>query len=107
MFGAKSRLEQVLANLIDNAISFSPQDSNIFINLKSNKDTVHLTIKDEGPGFKETNTDRISSAKVYGPKGVKTISGKELRNLLDLKSTLVSFQLIPDNIETLIIDDPP
>ena len=59
VFGAKSRLEQVLANLIDNAISFSPQDSNIFINLKSNKDTVHLTIKDEGPGFKETNTDRI------------------------------------------------
>ena len=47
----------------------------------------------------KTNTDRISSAKVYGPKGVKTISGKELRSLLDLKSTLVSFQLIPDHLE--------
>jgi len=59
VFGVKSRLEQVLANLIDNAISFSPQDGYIYINLKSTKDTVCLTIKDQGPGFKETNTDRI------------------------------------------------
>ena len=59
VFGVRSRLEQVLANLIDNAISFSPQDGYIYINLKSTKDTVCLTIKDQGPGFKETNTDRI------------------------------------------------
>tara|TARA_B100001123_G_scaffold241217_1_gene269688 strand:- start:62 stop:1609 length:1548 start_codon:yes stop_codon:yes gene_type:complete len=59
VFGARSRIEQVLANLIDNAISFSPQDGHIYINLKSTKDTVRLTIKDQGPGFKETNTDRI------------------------------------------------
>ena len=59
VFGARNRIEQVLANLIDNAISFSPQDGHIYINLKSKKDTVRLTIKDQGPGFKETNTDRI------------------------------------------------
>ena len=59
VFGARSRLEQVLANLIDNAISFSPEKSCIYIGIKSSKDLVLLTIKDEGPGFKETNTDRI------------------------------------------------
>ncbi len=59
VFGARSRLEQVLANLIDNAISFSPQDGFININLNSTKDTVRLIIKDQGPGFKETNTERI------------------------------------------------
>ena len=59
VFGSKSRLEQVLANLIDNAISFSPDNGNIYINLKSDKDQVRMTIKDEGPGFKETNTERI------------------------------------------------
>jgi len=59
VFGARSRLEQVLANLIDNAISFSPQNGYIHIGLKSTKDLVRLSIKDQGPGFKETNTDRI------------------------------------------------
>ena len=59
VFGARSRLEQVLANLIDNAISFSPQESCIYIGIKSSKDSVFLTIKDEGPGFEETNIERI------------------------------------------------
>ncbi len=48
--------------------------------------------------IQKTNTDRISRVKVYGPKGVKIISGKELRRLLDLKSTLVGFQLMPHHI---------
>ena len=59
VFGARSRLEQVLANLIDNAVSFSPENSSIHIGIKSSKDLVRLSIKDQGPGFKETNTERI------------------------------------------------
>ena len=48
-----------MANLIDNAISFSPQEGCIYIGIKSSKDSVFLTIKDEGPGFEETNIERI------------------------------------------------
>ncbi len=44
----------------------------------------------------KTNTDRIKIAKIYGPKGVQTLTGKEIRNLFNLKSTLVSFEIIPE-----------
>ena len=59
VFGAKNRMEQVLANLIDNAASFSPDNSLINISIHSAKEKITLVVKDEGPGFKETNTERI------------------------------------------------
>ena len=39
--------------------SFSPPNGFIEIIIKSTKDFVRFTIKDEGPGFKESNTDRV------------------------------------------------
>ena len=58
-FGAKNRLEQVLANLIDNAASFSPNNSTINISIHSSNEKITLAVKDQGPGFKESNTERI------------------------------------------------
>ncbi len=45
--------------------------------------------------IQKTKTNRASIVKVYGPKGVKFISGKELRSLLNLKSTLFNLKVIP------------
>ena len=59
IFGIENRLEQVLANLFDNAVSFSPQNSKILINLKSEKDNIIVKILDSGPGFSEINTEKI------------------------------------------------
>ena len=59
LLGIDNRLEQILANLLDNAVSFSPQKGEISIFLKGNKDTVSFKIKDQGPGFSETNTEKI------------------------------------------------
>ena len=59
IFGIENRLEQVLANLLDNAISFSPKNSEIIIDIHNKKDIVSLKIKDSGPGFSETNTEKI------------------------------------------------
>jgi len=59
LFGIENRLEQVLANLLDNAISFSPKNSDIVIDIQNKIDTISLKIKDNGPGFSETNTEKI------------------------------------------------
>ena len=59
IFGIENRLEQVLANLLDNAISFSPNNANILIDIETGKEIVSVKIKDTGPGFNEVNTEKI------------------------------------------------
>ncbi len=59
LLGIENRLEQVLANLLDNAVSFSPRNGEIFIDIQNDKDNIILKIKDSGPGFSEINTEKI------------------------------------------------
>ena len=59
VMGIETRLEQVLANLLDNAVSFSPKNSDISINVMNNKENILIKVKDSGPGFKEDNTEKI------------------------------------------------
>ena len=49
--GDKERLQQVVENLLNNAIKYSPGKSNVFINLKMQDDKVYVSVKDEGVGI--------------------------------------------------------
>ena len=59
IFGIESRIEQVIANLLDNSVSFSPSNAVITINLFMDKNTYKILIKDQGPGFDENNLDKV------------------------------------------------
>ena len=59
VLGVESKLEQIVANLLDNAVSFSPQNSKISIICGIKKKEAQLIIEDEGPGFNEKNIDKI------------------------------------------------
>ena len=59
IFGIGNRLEQVIANLLDNSISFSQNDQKIEISLEETTSNVLIAIKDEGPGFSEASTQKI------------------------------------------------
>ncbi len=47
--------------------------------------------------LEQTTTNRVQKIKIYGPYGAKIISGKRLRSILDLKSTLVKFKILSSN----------
>ena len=51
VLGIESRLEQVIANLLDNAISFSKNNDTIEIELAVISNNYVIRIKDQGPGF--------------------------------------------------------
>ena len=57
--GIENRLEQVIANLLDNAISFSSDGKKIEIDLTETTNNFVMTIKDEGPGFTEASPQKI------------------------------------------------
>ena len=59
VLGIESRIEQVVANLLDNAISFSEDNNKILIEIDEVQKNFLITFKDEGPGFKEKNIDSI------------------------------------------------
>jgi two-component system sensor histidine kinase ChvG len=59
IFGIGNRLEQVIANLLDNSISFSQDNHKIEIVLEETSSNLLLSVKDEGPGFAETSPQKI------------------------------------------------
>ena len=59
ILGIESRIEQVIANLLDNAISFGQNNDKISVEVEEIQKEFLITFKDEGPGFKEKNIDNI------------------------------------------------
>ena len=58
--GIENRIEQIIANLLDNAISFSDDNKNVIVKVsKMNDNKVMINILDEGQGFKEKDTNKI------------------------------------------------
>jgi two-component system sensor histidine kinase ChvG len=57
--GFDSRLGQVVRNLVDNAVSFSPPDGTIDVVLRREGAMVIFTISDQGPGIPPENLESI------------------------------------------------
>ena len=58
--GIENRIEQIIANLLDNSLSFSKNGTHILVNVSINpKEEITIKIIDEGQGFKEKDTTKI------------------------------------------------
>jgi signal transduction histidine kinase len=57
--GDPNRLNSVMANLISNAIKFSPEGAKIEVNLRWDDEEVIVSVADNGPGIPEDEISRI------------------------------------------------
>jgi signal transduction histidine kinase len=55
----RTRLQQAIANLIDNAIKYSADDSTITVTAHEETATAHISVADDGPGIPPHEIDRI------------------------------------------------
>ncbi len=60
IYGIENRIEQIIANLLDNSISFSDDKKKISVKISKNLNgDISLKVVDEGKGFKEKDTKKI------------------------------------------------
>lgn len=59
VYADREKMEQVIINLLQNAVNFSTAGEQIVIDLKSRGDKVHFKITDTGSGIKEEDISRI------------------------------------------------
>ena len=57
--GVGARLERVVENLLDNAVSFSPADAPIEVGIDNDGECVTLTVCDHGPGIPEEAREKV------------------------------------------------
>jgi two-component system, OmpR family, sensor histidine kinase ChvG len=57
--GNEGRLGQVVTNLLDNALSFSPEDGTVTVRVRHQADHIELSVEDEGPGIEPDKLEQI------------------------------------------------
>jgi len=70
----KQRMEQVMFNLLGNAIKYSPKADKVYISMVKENEYVKVTIKDEGIGLSSTQRNKIFT-RFYRADGPTNISG--------------------------------
>jgi len=95
IYGIENRIEQIIANLLDNSVSFSDDHKNISVGIyKNENEKIVLKVVDEGKGFKEKNTKKIFD-RFYSnrPESFGEHSGLGLnivKNLVDLHGATIN-----------------
>jgi PAS domain S-box-containing protein len=53
------RIEEVIVNLLDNAVKYSPKDTPVEVELRSAPDAIRIAVRDRGPGIGVADRTRI------------------------------------------------
>lgn len=92
-------LEQVLTNLLDNAVKFSPEGAEIAVELtQTSIGMARLTVTDHGPGIKAEDRDRIFE-RFYQAHGGQYAAGMGL-------GLYISRQIVEQHGGSIRVEDP-
>jgi signal transduction histidine kinase len=73
------RLRQVLVNLIDNALKFTPQGGTVMVRLSGGPDMTTISVADSGPGLSPEDLDHLF--KPFTPLSAQPTGGESSTGL--------------------------
>ena len=73
------KIEQVITNLVSNAIEYSDPAKRVLINLSFNDELIYFSVQDSGPGIGPDELDKLF--KPFGKAGTKKTTGEKSTGL--------------------------
>ena len=62
VFGSKSMMEQMVGNLINNALKYSAENTNIWVFIQAHENTVTIKVQDQGKGIPKPAAEKVFQA---------------------------------------------
>ncbi len=105
------KLKQVLINLLDNAVKFSPPESQVRLAIANGADGLRLTVEDQGPGIDAADVPHLFE-RFYRARSAEGTAGSGLglaiaRNIARLHGGDVTVDSVPDRGSRFTLSLPP
>ncbi len=107
--GDPDRIQQVLANLLDNARKNAPSEMPIEVSLEQTENVARLVVEDHGPGIDPDQVERIFDKFVRGRTGTVTGTGLGLyisRRIVDAHEGRIWAESRPGESTRFIVELP-
>jgi signal transduction histidine kinase len=109
--GDRDRLMQVLLNLLDNAIKFTPEGGEIGVSAFNNGPEIMVGVSDNGPGITEAQQKRLFKPYYHKARDQKQYSGLGLglalcKTILDLHKGRITVQSVVGHGNTFYFSLP-
>ena len=107
--GDPDRIQQVLANLLDNARKNAPSEIPIEVSLEQTDNVARLVVEDHGPGIDPDQVERIFDKFVRGRAGAVTGTGLGLyisRRIVDAHEGRIWAESRPGESTRFIVELP-
>lgn len=95
--GDETRIEQVMINLINNAVKYSPGENSVLVSLSRKIDAVEVSVKDHGIGISDEDKERVFDRFFRVGDQTKKISGMGIglnisKEIINLHSGRIWFE---------------